>query len=238
MKNFLLASAIMLAFSGAAQASDWGYSGHHGPEHWGDIAGTCAAGVNQSPIDVTKAVKAELSALELNYAGQVTELTNNGHTLQASVTGTNTLTVDGDVFELKQFHFHTPSENLIEGKQYPLEAHFVNQDKQGNLAVVAVMFDAGADNPALAALAAAIPSGKGTKALPKSFDVKEMLPSTEHYYRFNGSLTTPPCTEGVRWFVMQDAKALSAEQQKVLTDTMGHNNRPVQAPHARVVLVK
>lgn len=238
MKKVLLALSVTAALSGVAQAANWGYEGHHGPEHWGEVSKTCAMGVNQSPIDVTKAVKAEMAPLAIHYNGQVTALTNNGHTLQATVTGDNTFTIDGDVFELKQFHFHTPSENLIEGKQYPLEAHFVNQDKQGNLAVVAVMFVAGQESKELAALAAAVPSAHNTQQLASSFAVKDLLPSTAHYYRFNGSLTTPPCTEGVRWFVMQDAASVSTAQQKVLMDAMGHNNRPVQDKHARVVLMK
>lgn len=238
MKKLVIVAAVTATFCGAVQAGEWTYEGHHGPGHWGDISPTCTTGVNQSPIDVTHGVNAELAPLALNYQGQVTALTNNGHTLQATVTGSNTFTIDGDVFELKQFHFHTPSENLIDGKQYPLEAHFVNQDQQGNLAVVAVMFAAGQENQQLAALSASIPSPHNSQPLATSFAVKDLLPNIEHYYQFNGSLTTPPCTEGVRWFVIHDAASLSLAQQKALMDVMGHNNRPIQDKHARMVMVK
>ncbi|SHE33856.1 carbonic anhydrase [Vibrio gazogenes] len=234
MKKIILAMSVGALFSTMTQASEWGYIGENGPKHWGHVSKICETGKNQSPINLTDTVTSELKPLAVDYQGEVTSLTNNGHTLQATVTGHNTLTVDGKHFELKQFHFHTPSENLIKSHQYPLEAHFVNQDGDGNLAVIAVMFDIGAANPALALLAQKLPE-KGD-AVPVSFPVKDLLPATQKYYRFNGSLTTPPCSEGVRWFVMKQAKTLSTQQENELTSAMGHNNRPVQARNARVVL--
>lgn len=234
MKKIILAISVGALFTAMTQASEWGYSGENGPEHWGHVSKVCETGKNQSPINLTDTVTSELKPLAIDYQGQVTTLTNNGHTLQATVTGNNTLTVDGMQFELKQFHFHTPSENLIKSHQYPLEAHFVNQDSDGNLAVVAVMFDIGAADHELAQLTQRLP-GKGD-AVPVSFPVKDLLPTAQKYYRFNGSLTTPPCSEGVRWFVMKQPKTLSTAQENALTSMMGHNNRPVQARNARVVL--
>ncbi|SJN55293.1 Carbonic anhydrase precursor [Vibrio ruber DSM 16370] len=234
MKKIILAISVGALFSAMAQASEWGYSGEKGPEHWGHVSKVCETGRNQSPINLTDTVTSVLKPLAIDYQGQVTTLSNNGHTLQATVTGNNTLTVDGKHFELKQFHFHTPSENLIKSHRYPLEAHFVNQDSEGNLAVVAVMFDLGAADHELAQLTQVLPE-KGD-AVPVSFPVKDLLPTTRKYYRFNGSLTTPPCSEGVRWFVMKQPKTLSTQQENALTSVMGHNNRPVQARNARVVL--
>lgn len=222
--------------SSIVYAGEWGYEGKHAPEHWGSISKTCDEGVNQSPIDITRAAQAKLEPLTFHYRGQVTALTNNGHTLQATVTGGNTLTVDGDTFELKQFHFHTPSENLINHQQYPLEAHFVHADKNGNLAVVAVMYQAGKDNAELTKLTQELPSVHHTHQLAQAFMVQDMLPnSLTNYYRFNGSLTTPPCSEGVRWFVMKQPQVVSEAQKEVLMGAMGNNNRPLQSLNARVV---
>jgi carbonic anhydrase len=155
--------------------------------------------------------------------------------LQATVEGDNEIVVDGKHFALKQFHFHTPSENLIKHHQYPLEAHFVNADENGNLAVVAVMFDQGSDNPFIASLTQTLPTKDHTQTLAQSFDVASLLPDTTQYYRFNGSLTTPPCSEGVRWFVMKQPKGLSADQLEKMHGMLGNNNRPVQDINARLV---
>lgn len=238
MKTLGLAMAVSALCAVNAHASEWGYEGEHGPAHWGNVSSVCAAGVNQSPIDITQTVSAKLAPLTVHYAGTVTALTNNGHTLQASVSGDNTLTVDGKTFTLQQFHFHTPSENLINTHQYPMEAHFVNADAQGNLAVLAVMFEVGEANTALNQLTATLPKPGQSQPLSATFSVGDLLPQTVDYYRFNGSLTTPPCTEGVRWLVLKQPQVLSAQQEAVLTTHMGHNNRPIQPHHARVILSK
>lgn len=238
MKKLVLASVLAGCASFAVQASEWGYGEHHGPDSWGDVSAICAQGKNQSPIDLTNAVRGDLADLAFSYKGKAVALTNNGHSLQAEVKGQNTLTVDGTVFELKQFHFHTPSENLIQGEQYPLEAHFVHADKQGNLAVVSVMYEVNEQNPQLEQLSSVLPEEGETARLAHSFQVADMLPETDSYYRFNGSLTTPPCSEGVRWFVLDQAQSLSAEQRQKLHKVMGNNNRPLQALNARKVIKK
>ncbi|SDH15833.1 carbonic anhydrase [Vibrio xiamenensis] len=236
MKKILLALSISAVMAGAAQANEWNYSAEHGPAHWGEFSQTCAAGKNQSPINISGEVKADLQELNVNYAGKVTALVNNGHTLQAVVEGDNTVTIDGDTFTLQQFHFHTPSENLIEDKQFPLEAHFVNADADGNLTVVAVMFDNGVENEFLTSLTQTMPKVGETVTLPKPLEIKDFLPQTDEYYRFNGSLTTPPCSEGVRWFVLKDVSKLAASQAEAMMKVMGHNNRPVQNLNARSVM--
>lgn len=235
MKKIALALSISALMVGGVQASEWNYSAEHGPEHWGEVAAQCASGKNQSPINISQQVKADMQALNVNYAGKVTGLTNNGHTLQAVVDGDNTLTVDGDTFTLQQFHFHTPSENLIDGKQYPLEAHFVNADANGQLTVLAVMFDNSVENEFLSALTQTLPQAGETVTFDNPLAIKDLLPQTEEYYRFNGSLTTPPCSEGVRWFVLKEVNKLAASQAEKMMAVMGHNNRPVQALNARQV---
>jgi carbonic anhydrase len=146
--------------------------------------------------------------------------------------------VDGLRFELKQFHFHAPSENKINGKQFSLEGHLVHADRDGNLAVVAVMFQEGAANTLLAKLWEKMPNQAGEEiALPSGLNVTQLLPKEPDYYRFNGSLTTPPCSEGVRWFVIKKPLTVSRAQIQQFSKTIGFaNDRPIQSTNARSVL--
>nr|WP_185759824.1 carbonic anhydrase family protein [Vibrio pectenicida] len=239
IKINVIAGSLLVALCSYVQAAEWGYQGDIGPEHWGEFAQECAAGKNQSPIDINEndTVEAELKSLDIQYNGTVTGLTNNGHTLQAVVRGSNIFTLDGIKFNLAQFHFHTPSENHIKGHGYPLEAHFVNSDKAGHLAVLAVMFDLNTHkNKEISKLIKSMPETNHTVTLDAPFSVKDMLPKTAKYYRFNGSLTTPPCSEGVRWIVAKSPQTLTLDQAKELELVMGTNNRPLQNHNARVVL--
>ncbi|MEX3070318.1 carbonic anhydrase [Vibrio alginolyticus] len=238
MNKSLAAIGLSLAMFGSAHAANWGYEGNHGPEHWGEFASECALGKNQSPINIQSATQAELAKLQLDYKGKVVALTNNGHTLQTSLEGENSLLVDGKQFTLKQFHFHTPSENHVDGKSYPLEAHYVHADEQGNLAVVAVFFEQGDANPALASLLENVPEKDDNVTIRAPFDASALIPADKDYYRFNGSLTTPPCSEGVRWLVIQEPQTISATQIEKFEKAMGENNRPVQPLNARMILSK
>ena len=222
-------------------AAHWGYTGEAGPAHWASLKpefSTCGNGKNQSPIDLTGFIEAELQPIAFDYGTAATEVVNNGHTIQANYQPGSTITVDGHTFELKQFHFHSPSENTIDGESFPLEAHLVHADKDGNLAVVAVMFREGKANPTLAKLWQAMPEAAGKKtSLDHGVSVNGILPSSRDYYRFNGSLTTPPCTEGVEWLVMKTPMTVSTEQVRQFGHVMHHpNNRPVQPVNARPVL--
>jgi carbonic anhydrase len=225
----------------ATLAQHWGYAGEAGPENWSKLDpkfAMCALGRNQSPIDLAGFVEADLKPLKLVYRPGAVDIVNNGHTVQVNYAPGSTLDVNGRSFELKQFHFHAPSENRIAGRQFPLEAHLVHADKEGNLAVVAVMFQAGATNALLAKLWEKLPAKAGEKAgLPAGLDVALFLPADRDYYRFNGSLTTPPCSEGVWWLVMKKPASASAAQIDQFTRTIGFaNNRPVQPVNARPVL--
>lgn len=238
MKKLSIVVAMSALFSGATLASEWSYQGESGPEHWGKVSQTCQTGKNQSPINIDQTTAAKLKGIDVRYQGSVTSLVNNGHTLQAGVSGDNTVRIDGKVFTLKQFHFHTPSENLIKSRQYLLEAHFVNADEQGNLAVIAVMYEVGEVNPQLTALGETLPTKGNSVSIATPLPVASLLPSTDNYYRFNGSLTTPPCSEGVRWIVLKESKMISSEQKDEWNKMMGNNNRPIQAYNARMVLDK
>jgi carbonic anhydrase len=245
MKTFIQSVLLvgMLFTSGPAFAVDttpWTYSGEKGPENWAELTpefGACA-GKNQSPINLTGFIKADLKPVIISYQAGGNQILNNGHTVQVNYTAGSSLSVDGIQFDLKQFHFHAPSENQINGKPYAMEAHLVHADQNGNLAVVALMFTEGAANEALAKIWPLIPKHAGeTDALPSPFAVAQLLPLNHDYYRFNGSLTTPPCTEGVRWLVMKTPVSASKEQVAVFSHIMHYpNNRPVQPVNARPVL--
>lgn len=237
----LAASLLASPVAFASGKTHWEYSGHEGPEHWGELAPeftACATGVNQSPINLTGFIEANLPPIKFGYATQASEILNNGHTIQANFAPGSSIMVDGVAFELKQVHFHNPSENLINGKSFPLEGHLVHADKDGHLAVVAVMFNEGKANAGIAALWKQMPTEAGSPVtLAASVNGKDLLPAKRDYYRFNGSLTTPPCSEGVRWLVMKKPVTASKEQIEQFGHVMHHpNNRPVQAVNARPVL--
>lgn len=237
LSTALLASSLALA----GEKPHWGYSGEEGPEHWGNLSAeysVCGSGKNQSPINLSGMIDARLPALKFAYATGATEILNNGHTVQANFAPGSTLTVAGHEFELKQVHFHAPSENRIDGKSFPMEGHLVHADKDGNLAVVAVMYREGKDSPAIAKLWGQMPQKTGDKAaLNAQLKADELLPKNRAYYRFNGSLTTPPCSEGVMWLVMKTPVNTGKEQVEAFAHTLHHpNNRPVQAVNARPVL--
>jgi len=235
--------AILLAGSNtfAGETPHWGYEGNIGPQHWSGLDSNyalCGSGKNQSPTNLTNFVDAKLPKLNIKYGSNGSDVVNNGHTIQVNYQPGSTLVIDGDSFELKQFHFHNPSENRINGKSFPLEGHFVHADKNGNLAVIALMFEEGQINPVLDRFWKQMPENKGGKyKLTKKVSARDLLPKNTDYYRYDGSLTTPPCTEGVRWFVMKQPVTISKQQVKKFSHVMHHpNNRNVQPLNARLVL--
>ncbi len=247
MKTTLVLSVAMASVCGsfAVFAGDntphWTYSGAEGPEQWGKLAAEfapCAAGKNQSPVNLTAMIDGNLPEISFAYQAGGNEIINNGHTVQVNYRAGSSITLGGQLFELKQFHFHAPSENTIEGNAFALEAHFVHADKDGNLAVIGVMFNEGEANPELEKAWAQMPEKANEKqTLTSAVDAAALLPSNRDYYRFNGSLTTPPCTEGVRWLVLKTPLTASAAQIEKFTHTMHHpNNRPIQPINARIVV--
>jgi carbonic anhydrase len=243
MKKILLSYLLMAVASPvlASGGAHWGYTGHESPEHWGELSPKfqlCATGKNQAPIDLHAMIEAELMPLGIAYKAGGEEVVNNGHSIQVNYTPGSTLDVDGHIFELKQFHFHTPSENTIEGESFPMEMHLVHLDESGNIAVIGVMFKEGEENAELAKAWSVMPKQADQKAAPAAvLDAAVLLPENRDYYRFNGSLTTPPCTEGVTWIVMKEPVTVSAEQVEAFAHVMHHpNNRPVQPVNARPVL--
>ena len=224
-------------------ASHWSYEGEGSPEHWGALNEeykTCQNGMNQSPINIDTTFKTHLSPLDTHYIDGPITLINNGHTIQAGLktTTADTVTIDGTPFTLQQFHFHAPSENTVHGKHYAMEMHLVHKNSAGELTVVAVMFDKGAANPELDKLWSVMPQqAEQNISIKQDLNLNKLLPKVKTYWRFSGSLTTPPCSEGVTWIVLKQPLTVSAEQLEKFTHTMHHdNNRPVQSLHGRVVV--
>lgn len=237
----LLASLTLGSAAIAGGDAHWTYSGHAGPENWAELSpsfATCGAGKNQSPVNLTAMIEGELQPIGINYQAGGTEVINNGHTIQVNYQPGSSIDIDGHRFELKQFHFHAPSENTINGESFPMEAHFVHADKAGNLAVVALMFKKGGENAELAKAWSKMPKHAGGKAMLSSVaDADGLLPADRDYYRFNGSLTTPPCSEGVYWLVMKQPVSASEKQLEQFAHVMHHaNNRPVQPLNARMIV--
>lgn len=239
--SVLLISSVMSSIAFASGNTHWGYDAKQGPDKWSTLSGDfamCSQGENQSPINLTKMVEAQLSPLSFSYRSGGMDVVNNGHTIQVNYHNGSELTLAGHQYELKQFHFHAPSENTIEGHSYPLEGHLVHADKDGNLAVVAVMFKEGKANPALEKVWNAMPQKMFQETtLSQGVNAMALLPKDKTYYRFDGSLTTPPCSEGVAWLVMKHYATASKEQIEKFERVVGApNNRPVQPINARVIL--
>lgn len=219
----------------------WTYEGKEGPENWAKLSpefSTCEIGRNQSPINIENTMRASLKPLRGIQKFPAKDIFNNGHTVQVNFKEGNMLVLDSAAYQMKQVHFHAPSENTINDKSYPLEAHFVHADSKGNLTVIGVIFKEGKANPGLAKLWPQMPSKEGEPVVLKNrVTPSELIPENRGYYRFSGSLTTPPCSEGVRWILMKTPMTASKEQIETFEHAVKHhNNRPVQALNGRVVV--
>ncbi|MCF6337584.1 MAG: carbonic anhydrase [Gammaproteobacteria bacterium] len=238
----IITSVPMGAIAGGGHNSGWGYTGHAGPEHWANISeefALCGKGKEQSPINISDAKISNLPAIQFDYKSGSLEILNNGHTIQVNDTAGSNITVGGEKYKLLQFHFHTPSENIVDGKVFPKEMHLVHKNAKGQLAVVSVLTKAGAKNTALDKIWAHMPSKAGDKKMLASVNVNaaELLPTDRSYYSFKGSLTTPPCSEGVKWMVLKMPIEASNTQIKQFAEVIGSNARPVQPVHARELSV-
>lgn len=242
----VLSAALALVVPGWAHASEeWGYA--HGTEQWGyldDDFHTCTSGLKQSPIDVIRgeAVRTSLPSLHFDYARHTTlDVANLGHTVQAAPAGTgNTLRIGHKTYTLLQFHVHTPSENFLDGEQYPLELHLVHRAGDGSLAVVGVFFDEGPANAQLQNIINVMPDEEGDHGSANNVRLDALIPSGP-LYRFTGSLTTPPCSENVAWHVASHRKTASIAQLAAFShlysgeEFPAGNRRPVQPLHGRKV---
>ncbi len=228
------------AHGGAHEAAHWSYNDQSA---WGALAAensACAVGHEQSPINLSGgAPAAELPDLVQRYLPSEGAWVNNGHTLQFTPAGDGSVLMIGqDAYTLAQFHFHSPSEHLMDRRAYPLELHFVHKNSQGRLAVVGVFIEEGPENEALAALVAAAPAQTGdAHGAHVALNPHALLPADRTYYAYAGSLTTPPCSEGVRWNVMRAPITASAAQIAALRERLGASSRHPQALNERTVLM-
>jgi carbonic anhydrase len=232
--------ATPLITSAAEDGTHWAYEGPNGPKHWGDLSPefiSCKVGVNQSPVDISETYEADLPELVIDYNTYTTELVNNGHTAQANVEPGYFLRVGDEEYELLQLHLHTPSEHWLNGEPMLMETHYVHANAQGELAVVAFLHKAGEASPGLEWFRKLIPKEVNQPLTYRAeLDNIRLVTIDKSYYRYNGSLTTPPCTEGVRWFVLKEVGEVSLEQQEFYQALIGDDARNPQPLNARIIL--
>jgi carbonic anhydrase len=240
--GLVLCSLVVLRFSVTAQhAPHWGYTGDEGPAHWSELDpanAVCGTGKRQSPIDIKGATTSDLPALKLDYKAVPLNIVDNGHTIQVNFAPGNTLSVGGKTYVLKQFHFHHPSEEHINGGSYDLVAHFVHADADGRIAVVALLFKTGNANVLIDRIWKNIPTEK-EKAVDvpgETINPKNLLPSDLGYFTFAGSLTTPPCSEDITWYVLKTPQSLSSGQLAMFAKIYPNNARPIQPTNGRQIL--
>ncbi len=217
----------------------WSYGGEDGPEHWGSLEASyaqCATGAQQSPVDLISARSAPLAPIQINWAPFVPSVVNNGHTIQVNVEHQSQMVLDGKTFTLLQFHFHHNSEHTVDGKHYPLEVHFVHKADDGTLGVLGVFFKEGEANPALQSIWDIAPLEKDTIVASHDFDATDLLPAERGYYRYQGSLTTPPCSEIVDWAVFSHPIEASKAQINAFAQLYANNYRPAQPINRRYIL--
>jgi carbonic anhydrase len=221
------------------QPQNWAYEGVEGPDHWAMLSPayrTCEKGSHQSPINIQAAHSASgPGTLALAYRPARVRLMHTGHTVQATYQAGSVLAVDGTNYLLRQFHFHSPSEHHIEGQSFDMEIHLVHQSEEGRIAIVAVLLEVGLENHTLERLWADLPEQVGRVSKEVELNAIELLPTQTHYYLYEGSLTVPPCTEGVRWIVLKEPQSVSLAQLTRFRTFLGEDARPVQALNHREV---
>lgn len=220
----------------------WGYQGEGAPENWGTLKpefALCGSGISQSPIDFNKTYKTELEKIVFSYQETPLKIVNNGHSIQVNYEPGSTIIVDGETYELAQFHFHAPSEHTVNGQYYDMELHLVHKNMNNEIAVVGVFMKKGKENKLIQLLWDNVSSeiDKENVVSGVSVNASALLPKNMSYYHYYGSLTTPPCTEGVNWSVLKTPIEVSEAQIEKFRTIMGvDNNRPVQKLNKRFVL--
>lgn len=205
-----------------AEAAHWTYDD---PDAWGE---ECATGDRQSPIDLVRGAEEDLADIDFDYDADHVTVANNGHTIMASYPPGRSIAVDGETYELLQFHLHAPSEHTVDGVPAAAELHLVHQADDETLAVVAVLIEEGAAEPDVASMMEQVPAVEGEEVDPGAVDPLALLPDTRRTWRYDGSLTTPPCSEGVKWMVMAEPVTWSADQITAFTELYDGSARPVQ----------
>ncbi len=226
--------------SGGHGDAHWGYEGDTGPQHWGDMnAGNkvCSMGFQQSPIDLRAAIPASAGTIKVDYQPTGLHVVNNGHTIQCNTDPGSSVTLDGEKFRLLQFHFHHPSEHVMDGRRFDMECHLVHINDHGMLAVLGVFIEPGPGNKVLAPVWRHMPNSKGENKVPSvHIDPVRLLPANRQYFRYLGSLTTPPCSEKVIWSVFSQPVQASTAQVGKFAGLFDMNARALQGLHRRLLL--
>jgi carbonic anhydrase len=251
IRRLLPAVVVLLVFCSACvphaamaqehPAHEWGYRGSEGPAHWGELDpefSACRTGHRQSPVNIVGAQSADLPAIQFEYKPSALHIINNGHTIEIVYAPGSFIKIGDKRYELKQFHFHHPSEETIKGKRFPMELHLVHSDAAGNMAVVSVLLEEGSANPLVETLWGLAPKTAGPEKTDDNLqiNVADLLPANRSYYTFSGSLTTPPCTEGVSWFVLETPVTISNKQVATFAGIYPYDERPTQPLNGRTVL--
>lgn len=236
----------------SARPVHWGYAGEDGPASWATLSpayALCGEGKGQSPINIVKTdakgganwkLDYKTTSLRIAHNEHMDDIIDNGHTIQVTVDEGSTFSFGDKTYSLKQFHFHTPSEHTVDGKNMPMEMHLVHQSSEGSLAVVSVMFKEGNTvNENFLKIIANLPNAKGESKhiTDANLELKVHLPADNYAYHYTGSLTTPPCSENVQWLVLRDMVSLTADQIQAFSSRIGPNNRPTQPLNDRPVRV-
>jgi carbonic anhydrase len=218
----------------------WSYEGETGPDHWGDLDpdyAECSAGEAQSPIDIASPTAQDLVDVTISYQPvSPLKIVNNGHTIQVTIDPGSTAEIDGVAFELKQFHFHTPSEHSTAGEHQAMELHFVHKTSDDQTAVLGVFLKEGEGGEAFEPIFAHLPADEGPEqTVEATVNPVDLLPTVRTTYRYGGSLTTPPCTEGVHWLLFTEPVEISPEQVEAFRAIIATNNRPIQPVNDRTI---
>ncbi|MFN8476196.1 MAG: carbonic anhydrase family protein [Anaerolineae bacterium] len=247
-RSLLVLSLVLLLCLALAPATfaegppHWSYEGAEGPEYWGSLSpdfALCATGKQQSPVNIPSSAAINPANLKFDYKAAPLDILNNGHTIEGEYHEGSSLTLDGVPYKLVQFHFHNPSEHEANGKLDAMELHLVHKADNGDVAVVGVFIEPGAENKALAPVFSNLPKEQqDAKPVPgATVNAADFLPATQTYYRYDGSLTTPPCSQSVKWIVMSTPVTASAEQLAAYKAIMYPTNRPVQPLNGRQFLL-
>lgn len=242
MKKLLIIASLLLGACAnqPQEAPHWTYEGEEGPQHWGEIDPSyaiCGTGENQSPIDISKPIEKDLVNISFHYQPSEVNILNNGHTAQVNYDTGSYIELDGTRYDVVQFHYHAPSEHHIDGQAFAAEIHIVHKNAEGKLAVIGILLQQGTENAAFDPFVNNLPAEKtDAKDAGSKVNAADFLPAEQTTFRYSGSLTTPPCSEGVSWLVMTSPVEVSAVQLEKLLTVFEGNNRPLQALNERTPL--
>ena len=244
---FVVSSGVCAADSHANNSHEdkskgskhWGYSGSEGPMHWGSLSdefSVCGSGRQQSPVNVKAEQEMKLQEIEFHYRDSAhSKVINNGHTIQVNYAHGSYAVIGGKKYDLLQFHFHSPSEHKIHGKHADMVAHLVHKSEAGDLAVVAVLFVRGSQNQFISPVWRAMPKHKGEATVSDTLNINKLLPKSKRYFNYAGSLTTPPCSEGVNWNILTTYVSVSSSQVTAFKKIFPKSIRPTQPINERII---